>query len=161
MNATSTTRGWTHSTRRQEPAPGESVISPNVSCSPTSPAICARLPNQTSSHGRQPPRRYPPLDRYWSRNPEGIPRPIREEHGLLIVEDIDVWLWGPSHSPKSLQDEFRTSSGKIFVPLGRWEELVDRAWVVPTTQALRSLPQDVFWEWPPGSLPKTSTTAIS
>jgi len=39
---------------------------------------------------------------------------------------------------------------------------VDRAWVVPTTQALRSLPQDMFWEWAPwGSLPKTSTTAIS
>ena len=31
---------------------------------------------------------------------------------------------------------------------------MDRVWVVPATQAPCSLPQDVFWEWPPGVTPK-------
>jgi len=91
---------------------------------------------------------------YWSRNPKGIPRPIQEEHGLLIVEDIDVWLWGRHVAPKAYKDEFLDVLWEIFVPLGQWEELVDGAWVVPTTQALCSLPQDVFWEWPPGVTPE-------
>jgi len=68
---------------------------------------------------------------YWSRNPEGIPRPIREEHGLLIVEDIDVWLWGRHVAPKAYKDEFLDVLWEIFIPLGQWEELVDGAWVVP------------------------------
>jgi len=91
---------------------------------------------------------------YWSRNPFGIPRPIREEHGFLIVEDIDVWLWGRHVAPKAYKDKFLDILWEIFVPLGQWEELVDRAWVVPTTQALHSLLQDMFQEWPPGVTPK-------
>ena len=92
---------------------------------------------------------------YWARNPEGIPRPIHEVHGLLLEEDINVWLWSRHVAPKQHRNEFLDVLWNIFVIPDAWAKLVADTWIVPTNQVLCDLPMDVFWEWPPQVTPRT------
>ena len=81
---------------------------------------------------------------YWAQNPEGIPRPIREVHSLLLEEDIDVWLWSRHIAPKHHRNEFLDTLWNIFVIPDAWAKLVTDNWIVPTNQVLRDLPMDIF-----------------
>ena len=92
---------------------------------------------------------------YWAQNLEGIPHPIREMHGHLLEEDIDILLWSHHVAPKQHRNEFLDMLWNIFVIPDAWANLVVDTWIVPMNQVLCDLPMDVFWEWPPQVTPCT------
>jgi hypothetical protein len=76
--------------------------------------------------------------RNWSKNPQGTPRPIRDDAlGRLSITDLDIWLWCRSITPREHGGEFQTLLWNIFLVPGRWHAMAGHHTGLPRTNTLR------------------------
>jgi len=147
-------RGWMHSTRRQSLS-GERNLA-QVSF-PARPAICARIATDCLPRGRQPRQMISSIG--WIPTVLRIPKgsldpPSGRSHGLPHCRRHRHLGLGPSCSPKSRQGQVPGHPpGNISSHWADGRNCGQSHGVVPAPQALQHLPQDMFFEWPPGGPP--------